>query len=81
MKKEQRASRKRAVERPVRPLIYRERVMTELTGLSRCAREAAMLAGTFPRPVALSARAVGWIASEIDAWVESRKAERDAKAA
>lgn len=79
--KDQKASRKRAVERPVRPLIYRERVMTELTGLSRCAREAAMAAGTFPKPVSLSARAVGWIASEIDAWIEGRKAERDAQAA
>jgi len=28
--------------------------------------------GTFPRPISLGARAVGWIESEIDEWLESR---------
>ena len=26
----------------------------------------------FPRPIALGSRAVGWLESEIDAWVEQR---------
>ena len=62
----------------MKPLIYRERVMTAVTGLSRCAREAEMKAGRFPRPVSLSARARGWLASEVDEWLASLKADRDA---
>ena len=42
-----------------------------------------MAAGKFPKPVAINCRegkatAVRWIASEIDAWVAARIAERDA---
>lgn len=34
--------------------------------------------GEFPSPVKLSARSVGWIASEVTAWQEARiKASRD----
>jgi prophage regulatory protein len=29
-------------------------------------------AGEFPRPYSLGARAVGWLESDIDAWIESR---------
>lgn len=36
-----------------------------------------MAAGQFPRPINLGARAVGWIESEVDAWIETRMAERD----
>ena len=35
-------------------------------------------AGTFPKPVKLSRTRNGWVASEIDAWIEARTAERDA---
>lgn len=34
-------------------------------------------AGLFPRRVRLGAGRVGWIEEEIDAWIESRIAERD----
>jgi prophage regulatory protein len=33
--------------------------------------------GTFPAPVPISDRAIGWIESEIDDWVEQRIALRD----
>lgn len=36
-----------------------------------------MAAGHFPRPINLGARAVGWIESEVDAWIETRMALRD----
>lgn len=36
-----------------------------------------MATGHFPRPINLGARAVGWIESEVDAWIETRMAERD----
>jgi len=28
--------------------------------------------GTFPRPISLGARAVGWVDTEVDAWVSGR---------
>ncbi len=62
----------------MKALIYREKQLTAVTGLSRFARETEMKAGRFPRPVPLSARARGWLVSEIEQWIEARKAERDA---
>ena len=37
-------------------------------------------AGLFPRRVKLGAGRVGWVEEEIDAWIESRIAERDGQA-
>jgi prophage regulatory protein len=34
--------------------------------------------GQFPRQVPLGPKAVGWLEDEVDAWIEARKAERDA---
>lgn len=50
------------------------------TGLSRSGLYAAVAAGTFPKPVklGLNARAIAWPASEIDAWIADRIAEREA---
>jgi prophage regulatory protein len=31
-----------------------------------------MAAGQFPRPYSLGARAVAWLESDIDSWIESR---------
>ncbi len=56
----------------------RRRDVEGRTGLSRSTLYAMMAQGTFPKPVRLGARAVGWPESEIAAWLESRKAERDA---
>ncbi|MCL2660392.1 MAG: AlpA family transcriptional regulator [Acidobacteriaceae bacterium] len=42
------------------------------TGLSRSSIYFHIKTGTFPRPVRISARCVGWIDSEISQWVESR---------
>jgi prophage regulatory protein len=39
-----------------------------------------MAQGSFPRPVRIGKRAVGWVESEVDGWIEARIAERDAKA-
>ena len=63
------------------PLIYRERDLDAVTRMSRKAREDAMKAGTFPKPIPLSAKARGWLVAEIEQWLEDRKAERDANAA
>jgi prophage regulatory protein len=46
------------------------------TGLSNSTIHAWIKEGRFPAPVALGARAVGWIESEIDAWIADRAAAR-----
>lgn len=42
------------------------------TGISRSSIHAFIKAGSFPRPISLGARAVGWLDSEIDCWIDSR---------
>jgi len=37
-----------------------------------------MSRGNFPQQIKLSLRAVGWAESEINAWMDARKSERDA---
>ena len=49
-------------------------------GLGRSTIYAAVAAGTFPRPVAIGARAIAWPSSSIDAWVAD-KVRRVAKRA
>lgn len=58
-------------------ILRRPEVQTR-TGLSRSTIYAMLAEGAFPAPVRLGARAVGWPESEIAAWLESRKAARDA---
>lgn len=49
------------------------------TGLSRSSIYLRITEGTFPRPVSLSVRAVGWVEAEIQEWLEQRiKARRKA---
>jgi len=43
--------------------------------LSRSSLYSYVKAGTFPRPVSLGVRAVGWIEAEISDWI-SQKAEK-----
>src|SRR5262245_28507908 len=49
-----------------------------LTGLSRSTIYEGIVAGTFPAPVPLGARSVGWLESEIEDWIDARVAARDA---
>lgn len=50
------------------------------TGLSRTRLYEAVSAGTFPKPVKLGpdARAIGFVETEIDAWIAARIAQREA---
>ena len=41
-------------------------------GLSRSSIYAAVSKGTFPKPIQLGARSVGWLEVEIEAWVSQR---------
>jgi prophage regulatory protein len=45
------------------------------TGLSRSSIYLQVSLGTFPRPIQLGPRAVGWIDSEIAEWVQQRIAQ------
>ena len=42
------------------------------TGLARSTIYDRIKAGTFPAPVSLGEKAVGWVESEIDAWIAAR---------
>ena len=44
----------------------------EITGLSRSTIYLRMSEGAFPRQVNLGSRAVGWLSSEIQQWVDER---------
>ena len=47
--------------------------VTARTGLSRVTIWRRVRAGTFPPPVQLGENSIGWLESEITAWVENRK--------
>ncbi|WP_376697239.1 helix-turn-helix transcriptional regulator [Wenzhouxiangella sp. EGI_FJ10305] len=42
------------------------------TGLSRSTIYLRIAEGTFPKPISLGGRAVGWIESEVDDWLEQQ---------
>jgi prophage regulatory protein len=42
------------------------------TGLSRSTIYLRMLAGTFPPPISLGSRAVGWLECDIEQWISGR---------
>lgn len=48
------------------------------TGRSRSTLYADIEAGRFPKPVKLGARAIGFVADEVDAWIAERIAQREA---
>lgn len=43
-----------------------------MTGLSRSAIYAKAAKGLFPTPILLGSRSVGWLESEITAWIDQR---------
>ena len=59
--------------------ILRRKQVEARTGLSRSTIYDRIKAGTFPAPVSLGEKAVGWIESEVDAWLTARmQASREA---
>ena len=55
------------------PRILRRPDVELRTGLSKASLYRLMAAEAFPRPIKLGERAVGWWASEIDAWLDTRE--------
>ena len=61
--------------------IFRLSELTRVTGLRRSALYAKIAKGSFPRPIPLGERAVGWLESDIETWQQQRKALRDLEVA
>lgn len=59
--------------------VLRLKDVIENTGLARSTIYKYIDAGTFPKPIELGARSVGWVDSEISDWILQRIGERDAK--
>ncbi len=47
-------------------------MVEDRTGYRRSSIYLKVSQGTFPSPITLGARSVGWLESEIDAWIEQR---------
>ena len=58
--------------------ILRLHQLTAVTGLKRSAIYAQIAEGTFPKPIPLGERAVGWLESDIEKWQQARIAARGA---
>ena len=55
--------------------ICRRPDVEKMVGLSRSTIYAMIAEGSFPKPVKLGKRAVGWRESEVNAWLKSRTTE------
>lgn len=53
--------------------ILRKPQVLAVTGMKSTWLHEAVKRGTFPRPVRLGARAVGWRKSEVETWLKSRE--------
>ena len=53
-------------------IILRRKQVERRTGLSRSTIYLRIQEGTFPRPISLGVRAVGWLENEIEAWLVTR---------
>jgi prophage regulatory protein len=49
--------------------ILRRKTVQSRTGLSRSSIYLKISKGTFPKPINLGARAVGWLENDIDNWI------------
>jgi len=58
-------------------VILRRRKVEERTGLTRSTLYLKIKKGTFPHPVKLGPRSVGWIESEVNSWLESKIQARE----
>jgi prophage regulatory protein len=57
--------------------LIRRRVVESITGLGRTQIYDLMKARRFPAAVPLGPRAVGWLESEVQGWIDERLKERD----
>lgn len=57
--------------------IIRLKQVKDVTGLGRSTIYKYIAEGSFPKPISLGDRCVGWLESEIYDWILARVAERD----
>lgn len=57
--------------------IIRLKQVIDATGLARSTVYKYIAEGTFPKPISLGDRCVGWLESEVHDWILARIAERD----
>lgn len=57
--------------------IIRLKEVLDSTGLARSTVYKYIAEGTFPKPVSLGDRAVGWVESEVHEWILARIEQRD----
>ena len=69
-----RAMSEQPIEQRTNPPIRFLRIsaVEALTGLSRTTIKVRLAEGSFPRPVSLGSRAVGWIEAEVDEWIRKQ---------
>jgi len=60
--------------------VLRIRQVCEITGLSRATLYRRMLLGEFPERIPLGERSVGWLESEVRAWLAANIARRNTRA-
>ena len=61
-----------AAQAQTAPTILRRKQVEARTGLARSTIYQYVKAGTFPAPISLGVKSVGWIEAEVNAWLEAR---------
>ena len=56
-------------------IVLRLPTVRQRTGLGRSTIYSRIALGKFPRPIRLSARCVGWLENDIEAWLDERITE------
>ena len=57
------------------PKVLRLPAVKSMTGLSRSSIYQKIIDGDFPRSILLGPRTVGWLESEVAAWIQAKVAE------
>lgn len=57
--------------------IIRLKEVMKMTGLGRSTVYKYIAEGTFPKPIPLGGRSVGWLEGEVSEWILERVSERD----
>lgn len=58
--------------------LYRLRELSARIGLARSAIYQAVKDGRFPKPIRVGARAAAWRHQDVESWLQSRAAQREA---
>lgn len=64
-----------------RTQMLRMAAVSQITGKCKSSIYQGIKNGTFPAPIKLGARSIGWLSTDIDAWIDSRVKATFGKAA